>query len=55
MNIAEKLRKALKALGVTGYAEFKPVTNHPAETRCMVQVDGEPFGVFDTDKQTFVD
>lgn len=48
-----QVRTALDALGIKSGAVFRRIGNDP--TRLEVIVDGKYFGIFDTNRNTFVD
>lgn len=49
----KQVRKALDALGIKSGAILREVGDDPS--RLEVFVDGKYFGIFDTNKNTFVD
>ena len=49
----KQVRKALDALGIKSGAILREVGDDPS--RLEVVVDGKYFGIFDTNKNTFVD
>lgn len=50
-SVKDKLIKALMHLGCTGKVTVKSID----EARYEVSINGQYFGIFDTDRQTFVD
>ena len=50
MTRQETVTRALKALGVTGKIEVRDESS-----RAIVYVDGQYFGIYDFEKNTFVD
>ncbi|MDF2570479.1 MAG: hypothetical protein K0R55_2083 [Sporomusa sp.] len=50
-TIEEQIKAALACLGVKGTARITPAGFH----RYEVNVNGEYFGIFDIDRDTFVD
>ena len=53
-SVIVEITAALHLLGVYGSVEVKPVSQHPQESRWVVSVGGEEFGVYDTERKTFV-
>ena len=51
MSAKEKIENALKELGVHGKIRIENIGWHI----WLVYINGEVFGIYDTDKNTFVD
>lgn len=50
-NTVNNIKKALQALGVTGAASLR----YACADRVIVNLNGEYFGIWDAEKNTFVD
>ena len=51
MNTINNIRKALTTLGVKGSAQLR----YANADRIVITVNGEYFGIWDSEKNTFVD